>query len=214
MDFLYSQELLDAWYPDQPSHWVQEFSLWDVHELEWKELPFAPTHKVDIMCGKILLASDLIVLDPTEPNGVRYGYAPQASGHPSLHRIPLVCNQRDSWWSFVSPTWDWYQSTIYVRTAVRVNDTSHIGWVYFLLDTGTGSIKIGWSRNVSSRVAALQVANSSKLILLGTWPGPMEEEKRHHDLFQEYRQSGEWFSPGPRLVEYLKGKFPMAKELL
>lgn len=67
--------------------------------------------------------------------------------------------------------------------------------VYFLqeLPRETGCIKIGWSENVTSRIASLQTGNSKKLHLLFVLEGNASDERRLHRWFSEYRTIGEWF---------------------
>lgn len=67
-----------------------------------------------------------------------------------------------------------------------------MGNVYFVF--ADGAIKIGYSANVSKRMAQLQTGAASKLKLLAIYPGADRAiEKRFHELFKEYRLEGEWF---------------------
>jgi hypothetical protein len=65
--------------------------------------------------------------------------------------------------------------------------------IYFVKDTGSESIKIGYSKKPAKRLAGLQTANPHKLILLGTIKGTPEDETTIHARFVEYRLAGEWF---------------------
>ena len=69
--------------------------------------------------------------------------------------------------------------------------------VYFIQEgifRGEGPIKIGYSRNVESRLTNLQMGSSKELFLLGTLRGGRELEGKLHSRFNEYRLRGEWFS--------------------
>ncbi len=74
------------------------------------------------------------------------------------------------------------------------------GRVYFIKDTGTRSIKIGFSKTPEKRLADLQTANANKLMILGTIPGTPKDETLLHDRFSEHRLEGEWFK-GDEIIE-------------
>lgn len=75
--------------------------------------------------------------------------------------------------------------------------------VYFIQNGDM--IKIGISQNVLGRLAALQTANSTTLVLLGTIPnGGKSLESRLHSHFSHLRRRGEWFRAEPELVEYIE----------
>jgi hypothetical protein len=65
--------------------------------------------------------------------------------------------------------------------------------IYFLKDTVTQAIKIGYSKKPRQRVADLQTGNPSKLILLGTVTGTEADEGEYHVRFAQLRLEGEWF---------------------
>jgi hypothetical protein len=66
------------------------------------------------------------------------------------------------------------------------------GNVYFV--AADGAIKIGFSANVSKRMAQLQTGAACKLQLLAIQPGASRAvEKLLHQTFQEFRLEGEWF---------------------
>lgn len=64
-------------------------------------------------------------------------------------------------------------------------------------------IKIGWSRNVATRIATLQTANADPLHLLATVPGARSLERQLHERFAAARLSGEWFEATPDLLAYI-----------
>jgi hypothetical protein len=68
------------------------------------------------------------------------------------------------------------------------------GRIYFVFSPSQKAIKIGFSTDVAQRIADLNTALSEPLILLGTLPGVMDDEKQLHRLFASWRLSGEWFT--------------------
>lgn len=85
-----------------------------------------------------------------------------------------------------------------LEVAVSARDGSS---VYFV--EAEGRIKIGWSKRVATRMAALQTGNATPIRLLGTIPGARSVERRLHDRFAHLRLSGEWFNGAPELREYV-----------
>lgn len=79
--------------------------------------------------------------------------------------------------------------------------------VYFVQSGAAGHIKIGYSKQSSlkKRMDGIQVGSPERLVLLATEPGGPEREAALHEEFDEYRHRGEWFRPGPRLLEYVEG---------
>jgi hypothetical protein len=65
--------------------------------------------------------------------------------------------------------------------------------IYFIKDTGTQAIKIGYSAKPPRRVGDLQTGNPHKLVLLGTVGGKKADEEALHVKFAQYRLEGEWF---------------------
>jgi hypothetical protein len=95
-------------------------------------------------------------------------------------------------------------------TPSRFLDLSHLpvptfgpNRVYFLQEPRTDNIKIGVTLNVQKRVAALSTGRSEPLKILGAIPGGFAHESRLHKAFAHYRTSGEWFKPGPRLLQFI-----------
>jgi len=65
--------------------------------------------------------------------------------------------------------------------------------IYFIKDTGSLAIKIGYSKKPNKRLSGLQTANPHKLLLLGTVPGTEKDEEELHGKFAQFRLEGEWF---------------------
>lgn len=72
---------------------------------------------------------------------------------------------------------------------------THIGMhdplVYFLSD-GV-ECKIGFTRDIRTRKAAVEHERGESLRLIGTVPGGREVEAELHEAFREFRLRGEWF---------------------
>jgi phage anti-repressor protein len=71
-----------------------------------------------------------------------------------------------------------------------------IGCIYFIQESITKNIKIGWCWNLPRRLSQLQVANSSNLLILKTelCQFPHEREQYLHKKYANYHIRGEWFS--------------------
>lgn len=77
--------------------------------------------------------------------------------------------------------------------------------VYFLQRGPTnGPIKIGFSRDVISRIRTLRFQVRDRLWLLGVAAGNAKQEKVFHRRFADLRLSGEWFKPEGTLIEFIK----------
>jgi len=75
--------------------------------------------------------------------------------------------------------------------------------VYFVREENTGMIKIGSSEKIRARFSAMQADNSSKLTLLCTIGGGVNEESWLHEVFSGCRTRGEWFSPNELMLEVI-----------
>jgi hypothetical protein len=70
-----------------------------------------------------------------------------------------------------------------------------VGIVYFIQDTVTLAIKIGFClKNPEKRLAALQTGNCNAMRLLGHVAGSELHEKALHVRFSQFHLQGEWFS--------------------
>jgi len=94
---------------------------------------------------------------------------------------------------------------------LRVWQSPSCGGIYFLLaPLGEMPIKIGLAENIARRVAGLDCMSPWPLVLVGA----LREERTRfratlestlHARFESYRVRGEWFSPGARLLSFLRG---------
>lgn len=73
--------------------------------------------------------------------------------------------------------------------------------VYFMRRTdGVGPIKIGCSKMLPRRLAAMQVWSPHIIEVVAHCPGTFADEQRLHRQFAEHRLHGEWFEPAPELL--------------
>lgn len=70
-------------------------------------------------------------------------------------------------------------------------------------------IKVGWSKNVATRIAQLQTGNPDPIQLLATTPGGRSLEREVHSRFADARVTGEWFSATPELLAYIADVIPL-----
>lgn len=76
--------------------------------------------------------------------------------------------------------------------------------IYFIQDSLSKKIKIGYSANFKRRFLDLSNANANRLYILCVLPGNKEDEVKYHARFAQYRTHGEWFSPSREIVEFIK----------
>jgi hypothetical protein len=78
--------------------------------------------------------------------------------------------------------------------------------IYFV-QRGDGPIKIGITKNLAGRLAALGTASHEPLHLLASVPGNSNAERHFHSTLAKYRIKGEWFRPCAevlRLIEQVR----------
>ena len=75
--------------------------------------------------------------------------------------------------------------------------------VYFVQNTETKKIKIGITKNLKSRLSALQTSTAEKLEVIGTMSGGEPLEKELHERFAADRLSGEWFNDSIEIYRFL-----------
>lgn len=89
---------------------------------------------------------------------------------------------------------------------------SALSGVYFVQQGESGPIKIGWSRNVRSRLATLQTATHERLRLLLVLGGKPEDERRLHSWFAHERRGGEWFHSDGEVGAFVAAKLARPAE--
>lgn len=75
--------------------------------------------------------------------------------------------------------------------------------IYFIQQNKKGPIKIGYTKDLKTRLCGLQVANPDRLILLGTVGGSRYIEKQIHQHLRFYHIGGEWFRASSFVLEYI-----------
>ncbi len=69
------------------------------------------------------------------------------------------------------------------------------GNVYLIACSEPLSVKVGYTKgDPRFRLRQLQTGCPTKLVLLGWFPGDLEDEKSLHDDLAEHRLTGEWFA--------------------
>jgi hypothetical protein len=111
----------------------------------------------------------------------------------------------DAFCDALTEAWtDWYRST---------HSRGSAGDVYFIFSPDhaatrggeyPGFVKIGWSKNVDTRLKSLQTSSPLPLTLLGKLAASRRLEKELHLRFEPYRASGEWFRLGYRIEMFLR----------
>jgi hypothetical protein len=66
--------------------------------------------------------------------------------------------------------------------------------VYFLQNSITGAVKIGWSDNLDARLSSLRVGSDCELQLIRTVTGGRGTERWLHKRFCQHLIRGEWFA--------------------
>lgn len=64
-------------------------------------------------------------------------------------------------------------------------------------------IKIGYTKNIKTRLSDLQVSSPVKLNVLGLMDGTFEDEAEMHKKFRHLSVNGEWFRYTDELVEFI-----------
>lgn len=78
-----------------------------------------------------------------------------------------------------------------------------ITYTYFIRAlSGGGHIKIGRTTDLDVRLKSLQCSNPHELVLLGYLEKDVESIL--HRKFSEHKVRGEWFSPHPDILSYIK----------
>lgn len=74
--------------------------------------------------------------------------------------------------------------------------------VYFVQDTRSGAVKVGFSTNVAKRVSGLRTSCPFPLRFLGSIPGGKERERELHAMFSCYfnRLCGEWYEHSDEMM--------------
>lgn len=77
------------------------------------------------------------------------------------------------------------------------------GYVYFIGEPRGRRVKIGFSKNPWSRLAALRIANP-KLVIIATERGERSDELSRQKQFAASKEAGEWYLISPELRNYMR----------
>lgn len=91
--------------------------------------------------------------------------------------------------------------------------------VYFVqAGNGDGPIKIGYTKNLIERIAAIKQSHSEFISVLKTYPDwDRGVERSLHKMFKPYRIKGEWYKPVNHiygLIGLKPGHIPMTSWIL
>lgn len=103
------------------------------------------------------------------------------------------------------PQWNWLEVSTLTAPPYDCGKTggNRLGYVYFIQDIESRSVKIGFSYSPRKRLADLNSASSGQRRLLRLLPGRFTAENTLHRYFREERISGEWFTASERMARYL-----------
>jgi len=83
------------------------------------------------------------------------------------------------------------------------------GCVYFV--RVPGFIKIGWTTDITARIAGMQTGSPHLIELLATRPGSIQDERDMHSRFAHLHFRGEWFHEHPLILTYIEKKVKTVK---
>lgn len=167
----------------------------------FERAPFVPTHRIRrrplASKARAFSHTDFLVLEAGA--AVSWGWLPMLAGETVESARPAYAlDSRGVWHWLNGPPMVVEASEVRVRGPLR---NELLGYVYFIQAGGPGgAIKIGWSSDVSRRLAELQTANAEPLVLLTTTPGTQLTERAFHTRFGAARMTAEWFRPCPELT--------------
>ncbi len=76
-----------------------------------------------------------------------------------------------------------------------------MGKIYFILSgvptEERSFVKIGWAKDLKTRIATLQTASPLQFVLLGVEEGDRKDEGEWHKRMARFRFRGEWFEAEP-----------------
>lgn len=78
------------------------------------------------------------------------------------------------------------------------------GFVYFVREQGRGPVKVGWAKDVQSRVRDLQIAHSAPLVVLAFVAAERRLEGYIHSALSDHRIRGEWFAPDAPTMSWVE----------
>ena len=76
--------------------------------------------------------------------------------------------------------------------------------IYFIEQEGI--VKIGYSTNPNKRLSSLKLSNPNELVVRLIIEGTIEDEKKYHEMFKEYRHRGEWYLLSDEIQQFIADK--------
>lgn len=76
--------------------------------------------------------------------------------------------------------------------------------VYFIHAIGSGRVKIGWAKDLLSRMHSFTCDSPFPVEVLTTFPGVPSDELIYHQMFADYRVHNEWFLYNEQLREFIE----------
>lgn len=91
----------------------------------------------------------------------------------------------------------WYKPTPWSQQATfgEEDDEDAVSGIYLIRGRQSGLIKVGWSKNVYSRLATMQTGSSEELELVDVLLSGRTMETVIHEQNSDLRVRGEWFKP-------------------
>lgn len=77
--------------------------------------------------------------------------------------------------------------------------------LYFIQSGTGGPVKIGYTKQLATRLKAIHKMNGGSVRFLGALAGTLEDEKRFHEKYASDRLHGEWFRLSPEILLFLCG---------
>lgn len=123
-------------------------------------------------------------------------------------------NEINKWsWKKGDPRWqDYWKRRNEAEKAEKIHQELYLsmdkkksdGFIYFIQGECGGAIKIGYAKNVSTRLKGLQTGYPDMLKILKVISGNQAKEDLIHDELSGYRLNGEWFKPDMFVIKKIK----------
>lgn len=98
---------------------------------------------------------------------------------------------------YVGPQAGWYKPLPWSQQVTFGEEDSDdpVAGIYLIRGRQSGLVKIGWSKNVYTRLAAMQTGYSEELELIDVLEAGRTMETVLHEQHSDLRVRGEWFKP-------------------
>jgi len=81
-----------------------------------------------------------------------------------------------------------------------------MGYIYYILDTEKGFVKIGYSNNPGKRYRTILNVNNNQLILLYYHKATIEDEQELHTKLIQYHVHHEWYVYNDDIKNWIQSK--------